>query len=217
MPTPTPGPYTRRFSLRPYRPEDLDALYDICLETGDTGEDASHLYDDPKLLGHLYAAPYATLEPDLTFVLEDSAGVCGYILGAFDSGAFYARLGREWFPALRESYPKPTGDERSWTRDARIIRQFYETITPDETVVGRYPSHLHIDLLPRAQGSGNGRALMETFLAALTAKGSPGVHLGTSPQNARAERFYLRMGFYELKRREPYTLVMGRKLVANSL
>jgi ribosomal protein S18 acetylase RimI-like enzyme len=212
MPTPAPGRYTRRFSLRPYRPEDLGALYDICLKTGDTGEDATHLYDDPKLLGHLYAAPYATREPDLTFVLEDSAGVCGYILGAFDSEAFYGWLGREWFPGLREQYPYPDGDAKDWTRDARIIRQFYETITPDETVVGRYPSHLHIDLLPRAQGSGNGRALMETFLAALTAKGSPGVHLGTSPQNRRAERFYTKMGFSELKRLEPYTLVMGKRL-----
>ena len=74
MPTPAHG-----FTIRPYHPEDLDALYDICLKTGDTGEDATHLYDDPKLLGHLYAAPYAVLEPDLTFVLEDGAGVCGYI------------------------------------------------------------------------------------------------------------------------------------------
>ena len=65
MPTPAPG-----FTIRPYHPEDLDGLYDICLKTGDTGEDATGLYDDPKLLGHLYAAPYAVLEPDLTFVLE---------------------------------------------------------------------------------------------------------------------------------------------------
>lgn len=207
MPTPAAG-----FSIRPYRSSDLDALYDICLKTGDNGDDATHLYRDPKLLGHLYAAPYAVLEPDLTFVLEDEGGVCGYILGTFDSKTFYERLEREWLPGLRESYSKPTGDEKSWTRDARIIRQFYETITPDETVVGRYPSHLHIDLLPRAQGQGNGHALMETFLAALKSKGSPGVHLGTSPQNRRAERFYRKMGFSELKRLELHTLVMGKRL-----
>ena len=204
MPAPAPG-----FTIRPYHPEDLDALYDICLKTGDTGEDATHLYDDPKLLGHLYAAPYAVLEPDLTFVLEDGAGVCGYILGAFDSKTFYERLEAEWLPPLRKQYPEPTGDEESWSRDERLIHQFYHlgaTYPPD------YPSHLHIDLLPRAQGSGNGRALMETFLAALMDKGSPGVHLGTSPKNVRAERFYLRMGFHELKRREPYHLVMGKHL-----
>ena len=206
MPTPAPG-----FTLRPYRPEDLDALYDICLKTGDTGEDATGLYDDPKLLGHLYAAPYAVSESALTFVLEDGRGVCGYILGAFDSKTFYERLETEWFPPLREQYPKPTGHEENWTRDERITKQFYED-PQKSTFFEAYPSHLHIDLLPRAQGSGNGRALMETFLAALKDKGSLGVHLGTSPKNVRSEKFYLKMGFYELKRQEPYTLVMGKHL-----
>lgn len=204
MPTPAPG-----FTIRPYRPEDLDALYDICLKTGNTGEDATELYGDPRLLGHLYAAPYATLEPDLTFVLEDGEGVCGYILGAFDSRVFYERLEREWFPGVRKQYPEPREDNKNWTRDERLIYQFYHL---DATFPPDYPSHLHIDLLPRAQGSGNGRALMETFLAALTAKGSPAVHLGTSPQNIRAEQFYEKMGFHELKRREPHSLVLGKTL-----
>lgn len=207
QPRPAPG-----FSLRPYRPEDLGAVYRICLETGDTGEDATHLYRDPEVLGHLYAGPYVNLEPDLAFVLEDDAGVCGYILGAFDSSAFYARLEAEWFPPLRTRYPEPEGDPEGWTRDERIVKGFYEVPWQDEAVLGRYPSHLHIDLLPRAQGRGNGRALMETLLGALRAKGSPGVHLGTSPQNVRAERFYLKMGFEELKRREPHHLVMGKRL-----
>lgn len=208
------NPPAPAFSVRSYRPDDLGALYDICLKTGDTGEDATHLYRDPNLLGHLYAAPYAVLEPDLTFVLEDGGGVCGYILGAFDSGAFYDRLEAEWFPPLREQYPEPSGNEESWRRDESIVKQFYDELQKSPFFKA-YPSHLHIDLLPRAQGSGNGRALMETFLGALKEKGSSGVHLGTSPRNTRAERFYLKMGFYELKRREPYDLVMGQKLVAS--
>ena len=67
-----------------------------------------------------------------------------------------------------------------------MINEFYEDRLDSGDLLGEYPSHLHIDLLPRAQGRGNGRALMETFLAALTERGSPGVHLGTSPQNVRA-------------------------------
>jgi ribosomal protein S18 acetylase RimI-like enzyme len=208
-PTPNPAP---GFSIRPYHPNNMDALYRICLETGDTGEDATHLYTDPKLLGENYAAPYATHEPDLTFVLEDGGGVCGYILGTLETETFDRWLEAEWFPPLRERYPQPTGDREAWTRDERIIQQFYEARSFNAALLGEYPSHLHIDLLSRAQGNGNGRALMETFLAALREKGSPGVHLGTSPQNVRAERFYLKMGFKELKRVEPYTLVMGQKL-----
>ena len=51
--------------VRPYHPADLDALYRVCLETGDAGRDATALYDDPTLLGHVYAAPYALFEPEL--------------------------------------------------------------------------------------------------------------------------------------------------------
>ncbi len=207
MPTPAPG-----FSIRLYHPDDLDALYRICLETGDTGEDATRLYGNPKLLGELYAAPYPTREPDLTFVLEDDVGACGYVLGTLDTKAFDTWMEEVWFPPLRERYPKPGGDAEGWTKDQRIIGEFYEDRSENDDLLTEYPSHLHIDLLARAQGSGNGRALMETFLAALKEKGSSGVHLGTSPQNVRAERFYLKMGFQELKREEPHTLIMGQSL-----
>ncbi len=208
MATPAPG-----FAIRSYQPKDLGALYYICLKTGDLGEDATRLYGDPQLLGHLYAAPYAVFEPDLTFVLEDKHGVCGYILGTLGSKTFYKRLASEWFSELRKQYPKPTGDEKEWSRDDRIINEFYEyDATDSEDLEKDYPSHLHIDLLPRAQGSGNGRALMEAFLAALRERGSPGVHLGTSPQNVRSEKFYLKLGFKELKRQEPHTLIMGQSL-----
>lgn len=212
MPNPAPG-----FRVRLYRPGDLEALYRICLETGDNGEDATHLYENPKLLGELYAAPYATREPELTFVLEDNVGVCGYVLGAFDTKGFDGWLERAWFPPLRERHPRPTGDPQTWTRDERLVNEFYEDRFDESDLLGEYPSHLHIDLLARAQGRGNGRALMETFLAALTGRGSPGVQLGTSPQNRRAEQFYLKLGFLELERREPHHLAMGKKLVASGL
>ncbi len=92
------------------------------------------------------------------------------------------------------------------------MNEFYEYDPDDDKLLTDYPSHLHVDLLLRAQSRGNGRALMETFLEALQAKGSPAVHLGTSPKNVRSERFYLKMGFHELKRQEPYTLVMGKHI-----
>ena len=59
-------------TIRPYRPDDLPALYDICLATGDNGADASHLYADRRLIGEIFAAPYAALEPGHAFVAEDA-------------------------------------------------------------------------------------------------------------------------------------------------
>ncbi len=73
-----------------------------------------------------------------------------------------------------------------------------------------YPSHLHIDLLPPAQGRGHGRAMIEAVLDSLAAAGSPGVHLGVGATNVRAIGFYEHLGFERL-RTLPDALLMGRR------
>ena len=59
-------------------------------------------------------------EPDLAFVLEDGAGVCGYVLAALDSARFYERLQAEWLPSLCARHPDPEGDPATWTRYQRL-------------------------------------------------------------------------------------------------
>ena len=184
------------FAIRLYQPGDLDALNQICLRTGDSGADASHLYRYPELLGQLYTAPYAVLEPDLCFVLTRQDAPCGYILGTRDSADFYARCEREWFPDLRRRYPLPEASDQS--PDAELIRWIYEGHQADEDLA-EYPAHLHIDLLPEAQGQGYGRRLMDTFLGRLRALGVPAVHLQVGKRNTRAIGFYERMGFRRIK------------------
>ena len=63
------------FRIRPHQPDDLDDLYRICLQTADNGQDATSLFRDPKLPGHVYVAPYVTPEPSLAFVAEDRGGL----------------------------------------------------------------------------------------------------------------------------------------------
>lgn len=201
-------------SIRPYGPDDLEALYDICLRTGDAGQDASHLYQDPKLLGHLFAAPYAIYEPELALVLEDAQGVCGYILGALDSDAFYARLERDWWPALRGRYPEPQGESQAWSPDERLMHVIHHPRRALPKTLKPYPSHLHIDLLPRAQGQGWGGALMRALLGRLREKRSPAVHLGVAAGNTRAQGFYSKMGFHEIVR-EGEGIYLGMRLGAD--
>ena len=205
--------------LRSYQPTDLEAVYDICLKTGDSGEDATHLYEDPKALGHLYAGPYVTLEPKLAFVLEDEAGVCGYILGAFYTESFYEALLSEWLPRLQQDLPDPTGDPKSWSRTQKLYHTVHHPLetgyVASHAALRPYPSHLHIDLLPRAQGRGQGTRLMHTLLDALRERGSPAVYLGMSSTNTRAEGFYKKLGFTELLRvgsGNPHALYLGRQL-----
>ena len=196
--------------IRPYRPADLDALYQICLLTGDRGQDATSRYEDPKLLGHCFAAPYGLFEPSLAFVAEDASGVAGYIIGALDSRAFQKRLESSWWPDLRTRYPEPPPGipHQQWTPDQHLAHLIHHpSRTPDE-LAARYPSHLHIDLLPRLQARGYGRQLMETLTTALRDQGSRGVHLNVTIGNEQAASFYRRVGFTELPATDTHLFVM---------
>jgi ribosomal protein S18 acetylase RimI-like enzyme len=183
--------------IRPYRPDDLEDLYRICLLTADSGQDATSLFGDPQLPGHIFAAPYGVFQRSLVFLAEDQAGVAGYIVGALDSQDFEQTLERSWWPPLRERYPDPPGQAGQWTREqffAHLIH--YPPGTADE-LAASYPSHLHINLLPRLQGRGVGRRLIETLAGALREQGSRGLHLHVGPANQRAARFYAHVGFTE--------------------
>jgi len=181
--------------IRSYRPGDLGDLYRICLLTADSGQDGTSLFHDPQLPGQIFAAPYGVFQPEFAFLAEDGEGVGGYIVGALDSQEFERTLELQWWPALRERYPDPPGEAAQWTKEqffAHLIH--YPPSTPDE-LAGPFPSHLHINLLPRLQGRGTGRRLIETLAAALRDRGSPGLHLHVGFANERAARFYAHVGF----------------------
>ena len=198
-------------TIRPYAPGDEGAVYDVCLKTGDAGQDATHLHTDPRALGNVYVGPYLRFEPELAFVLEDEAGVGGYVLAARDSKRFFQRYVREWLPPLQAKHPAPVGDPNVWSETEKIYDLYHH---PDVFCPGPYevyPAHLHIDLLPRMQGQGWGRRMIETQLAALRQAGAPGVHLGMHRSNDRAYGFYRRLGFTELVQ-TPDSIYLGRTL-----
>lgn len=199
--------------IRPYRPDDFDALYDICLRTGDSGADASSIYTDPRLLGHVYAGPYGRLQPDLAFILADDDDVpAGYVLGAADTRAFEQQCEQTWWPPLRQQYPLPVPPD--WTgndRDQQLVWLLHHPHTADARLLERFPAHLHIDILERGQGQGNGRRLIQTLLDALSARGVTGVHLGVGAANTRAIGFYQHVGFDTVVEQE-WGRVMARTL-----
>jgi GNAT superfamily N-acetyltransferase len=186
-------------TIRAYRAGDLEDLYRVCLLTGWAGEDATGRYADPRLLGDVYAAPYGVLQPDCAFVIEDEAGVGGYMLGAPDTAAFEARLEAEWWPLLRTRHPEPRDVPReTWTADQALIHRIHHPLRMPAAVTEPYPAHLHIDLLPRFQGRGFGRALIDRWIEHVKSLGARGVHFGVAAANSRARRFYSAYGFQEI-------------------
>jgi GNAT superfamily N-acetyltransferase len=187
-------------SIRAYQPSDLPALYRICLATGDAGADASMLYRDPLLVGHVYAAPYAILSPQTCFVAEDEGDVCGYIVGACDTAEFEARLETDWWPELRRLYPAPAVTEGELRTDQLMLHLIHHPFRTPSRFTASHPSHLHINLLSRAQRKGVGKQLIGTWLSEMWKLGSRGAHLAVGIGNPNAIAFYRRYGFDELER-----------------
>jgi ribosomal protein S18 acetylase RimI-like enzyme len=197
-------------TIRAVTPDDHEVCYDICLRTGDAGRDATGLYQEPDLLGEVYAGPYLAVPGGLGYVVVDDAGVAGYVLGTADTRAFEAACEATWWPALRERHPDP-GDEPG-TPDDRIRWLIHHPPVVADDVVRSHPAHLHIDLLPRLQGSGMGRALIGRILDRFAAEGADGVHLGVSRANRHAVGFYRHLGFTTLAE-DQHALVLGRPTV----
>ena len=188
------------FNVRRCAPRDEDAVYEVCLRTGDNGHDATHLFDDPRALGYIFVGPYMKLEPETALVLEDPQGVCGYALGALDSKKFYDAYRIRWLPEIQKRHPEPAGDRSKWTRTQGVYYEYYHPDIFLPVAYDQYPSHLHIDLLPRAQGRGYGRRMLKQLMDKMHRRGSPGAHLCLSAVNTSAFGFYQRLGFQELLR-----------------
>ena len=183
-------------TLRPFHPDDLPALYAISLATGHRGGDASHLHQDPKLVGHIYSAPYGLLDQGVALVAVDGEGICGYAVGVTDTAAWEQALERSWWPALRRQYTDPSGtppETRTW--DQRRAWLIHHPFPTPPAVVRAFPGHLHMNLFPRAQGQGVGPRLLEKWFALAAARGGVGVHVGVNAGNEKGLRFWGRHGF----------------------
>ena len=203
------------FTIRLAQASDQAAAYYVCLKTGDHGADGEPFYrDDPDALGRIFVGPYLAYEPELSLVLVDDQGLCGYALAAQASRDFYARYDRQWRPQLCEQFPLPQGDPATWTRAAMVHSWYHQPEYFCPQPYEDYPSHMHIDLLQRARGQGLGRRMMEQLMDALRQRGSPGAHLNVSVRNTPAQGFYRRLGFHELARRGTTTdgsVYLGKK------
>ena len=197
----TPAAAPGRLFIRPYRPEDRAALQHICVRTALEGGDSRSVYPDQELMPSIFALPYAVLEPELAFVLDDGGRAVGYILGAADTEDFVKRYRAEWLPLLTDRYPEPTRPPATpGEQMVQLMHRPERMLLPE---LASYPAHLHIDLLPAYQRAGHGRALMDTLLNALRRGGVAAVHLTMVTANTPARAFYDRLGFHRIEVPDP--------------
>ncbi len=193
-------------SIRQATMNDLLPLLNVCLQTGNSGADATDHFFDPEILGRVYVAPYLEFSPEFSFAIT-APEPCGYILAALDTKIFEAKLAEDYWPALQARYQfahpnfKPS--------DLEIFFMVHSPEIAPDAVSNEFPSHMHIDLLPKIQGKGVGGTATQMLFEKLIAAGSSGVHLSVGISNLRAQSFYRKLGFKDLQNKGD-ALLMGR-------
>lgn len=192
--------------------QDLEGLYRVCLKTGDSGNDATHLYKNPYLLGEIYVGPYVKFNSESCFALIDENGeIAGYSLSTVDTINFQSTCSAEWWPQIQSKYQSPSEELRhGWSLDEHLLHEIFNPTPSPTEVLDLYPSHGHIDLMPHMQGKGWGKKMMAAIDDALIRADSPGMHLRVSHVNYRALGFYAKLGYPEIMRRGNEVIV-GKK------
>ena len=192
--------------IRPYESTDLARLREICLLTGAAGGDATGLYSSDDLLPDLFLEPYVTFAPGWAWVVEVDDRVEGYLVAVSDTRAFTSWWADTWTPWFATMYPRP---QQPFSEEDRLVLRGYRPGEIEIAEVDDYPAHLHIDLLPAAQGQGWGAKLIGRLRSELADVGVPGVYAALDAENVAARGFYERIGFTELPSSTPEGPIYG--------
>jgi len=181
-------------NVRAFTAADRAAVRSIAFETGFMGASVEWLWRDRSSFADMVTNYYLDREPESVLVAERDGAVVGYLTGCVDSQRARGAVAAEIRRLLRRGALFKPGLARFLWRSAFDIVHDREALD-DALWDPRWPSHLHINLLPEGRGQGLGRRLMNRWLERLTVARVPGVHLGTFAENHNALRFFESCGF----------------------
>jgi ribosomal protein S18 acetylase RimI-like enzyme len=149
--------------LRPYRPEDLEAVRRICADTGFLGNPIDPIFEDRELFADYLTGYYTRFEPEALLVCEVDGKVRGYLMGcrrallkqAYQFVANFVVAGKALYRCFRRPYNDASRKFLRWV----LMNSWREVpVTPRNT------PHFHMNVLPDARSVRNTRALIRTFL-----------------------------------------------------
>ncbi len=190
-------------TVRKYRPEDRQAVRDICAQTCWMGEHRIEMIADDWLWAEFWTRYYTDVESDLTWVVDcrvapphtgrlpsavfHQAENCGAPAGALVGGyltatadarrfeAYWPRLvpGIVWH-VLRRRLIRRTELRRAIFRLLGMMTGGDLDVSPG--IRRGYPATFHMDLLPQARQRGIGSTMVGTMLDELRRRRVPGIH-----------------------------------------
>lgn len=182
--------------IRPYRPEDREAVRNICCETGFMGKPLDPLFSDRDLFADFFTSYYTDVEPQNAIVAEtDNNKIVGYILCCtcyrifplIQAWIVLRRLPLLLWRVISGMYSESDIRFMRWF----VLRSFHETPT-----VPSQSAHFHINIMPDFRSNGVGRKLLDHFNTHLDKQKVERIYgqIQTFP-NRRSARVFHRLGF----------------------
>ncbi|HEY0256954.1 MAG TPA: GNAT family acetyltransferase [Candidatus Methylacidiphilales bacterium] len=201
METFPPSAEPRRL-IRPYRPEDREAIRAICADTGFLGKPIDPVFEDRELFADYLTSYYTDREPESTFVCELDGEVKGYVMGSrFPKGkSRYERwlLPRLVLKGLWRYFTRPyNAASRNYVRWILTQARKEAPFTPPDI------PHFHFNIRPEARSVGATREMVDTFLRYLCEHGEKQVYgQVVAYESRRGGRMFARYGFKVIDERE---------------
>ena len=181
-------------TVRPFEAHDREPIRRMTHLVGYMGGPADWYWRHAESFADIWTSYYTDHEPESLFVAMEGRKLVGYLTGCVDSQMAPSPAWAITKADLRYALFLRPGTAGFFWRG--VVDALVQRGTPrGQLDDSRWPSHLHINLLPEARGLGVGASLMNAWLLRLRQAGSPGCHLGTLLENERAIRFFEHQGF----------------------
>jgi ribosomal protein S18 acetylase RimI-like enzyme len=191
-----------RYKVRPYRPEDRDAVRAICADTGFLGKPIDPAFEDRELFADYLTSYYTDAEPESTLVCELEGEVKGYLMGSR-------------FPQRKKQFERRLlplllvkGLWRYFTRpynaaSRRYVRWIITQARKENPFTPPNIAHFHFNIRPEARNLRSTVELVDMFLQYLLDHGEKQVYAQVvTYESRRDDRLFERYGFRVIDQRE---------------
>ena len=186
--------------IRPYRPNDRNAVRLLCCETGYLGKAIDPVFQDRELFADYLTRFYTDWEPESTFVLEQDGEVKGYLMGSrrpllHQFHSFFLNL--SLFARGIFRYPRYNKASKAFVR--WILLNAWREVP----AAPRRLPHFHFNMLPEAMGFGTTREMLVQFFHHLRAHGETHVFgQVVTFEERRGAKVFERFGFRVVEKKE---------------
>jgi hypothetical protein len=193
-----------KLKIRPYSPDDRQAVRDICCATGFMGDPIDPVFVDREAFADFFTRYYTDLEPENALVaVEEDGRVVGYLLGCLN---FRSVNRRQLWLILTRTVPQILWRVVTFRYNKasfKFISWFLFKAAGETPKSVPDAAHFHVNMFGEYRNGFAGRRLIFPFINRVAELGIKGVYGQMQVyEDRRSEKIFERYGFKFIDRKE---------------